>query len=176
MFGLALCLGVAAGCLVPQDSASFLDSLPVMLNRPPRIIENQVRPPERLIRDFGATTCALDFSVEVQDPDVDDTLSVEWYVDYPTDGRIQQVDEFTNTGRPDRAGGAQLHVDLRAANSLLASPGLHVVEAIVTDTRLIHREPRPRGQLDLADGGTVVNPGFATSYAWVVNTVQGNCR
>lgn len=175
--GLAVALGTGVGCLIPQDSQSLLDSIPQQLNRPPRILQDQVRPLESVIPDFGASMCTLDFSVLVEDPDVDDTLTVDWYVDYPTDGRVQHRNTLINTGQPIRAGSGELRVDLRAANSLLSSPGLHTVEALVADTRLLNdRQPEEHGHLDLPDGGTVVNPGFTTSYTWVVNTVQGDCR
>ena len=49
------------------------------------------------------------------------------------------------------------------------------MEALVSDTELINRQPQPRRVVE-TDGGILVDPGYVTSYAWVVNTVPGDCR
>jgi len=72
---------VASGCLIPQDD-TLLVELPQRRNRPPRILENLVNPPQRITQDFGAAgRCELEFSVAVEDPDVDDLITVSWYLD-----------------------------------------------------------------------------------------------
>ncbi|MBN9685074.1 MULTISPECIES: hypothetical protein [unclassified Corallococcus] len=179
---LVTALGLAAiatgsGCLIPQDVA-LLESLPEFRNRPPRILEEQVEPSERILRAFGVGSCTQDFNVVVEDLDVDDRITVEWYVDYnpsnPT-GYYRQI-VLANTGQPRRDDRGTLRMDLRSANNPLAPPGIHLVEAFVTDRHLTNRQPDPPDEVILADGGVVKNPGFVTSYSWVVNTVAGDCQ
>ncbi|CAM3496467.1 hypothetical protein G4177_14240 [Corallococcus sp. ZKHCc1 1396] len=173
----AASLAVGSGCLIPQDEA-LLEGVPQFKNRPPRIVEEQVEPSERILRAFGVGTCTQDFGVVVEDPDVDDRITVEWYVDYnPSDpvGSYRQI-VLANTGQPRRDDRGTLHMDLRSANNPLATPGIHLVEALVTDRSLTNRQPDPPEEVFLADGGLVKNPGFVTSYSWVVNTVAGDCQ
>jgi hypothetical protein len=168
---------MVGGCLIPQDD-TLLAGLPQRRNRPPRIVEMQVQPPERIIRDFGAEgLCELDFSVVVEDPDVDDLLTVRWYLDYDDQDPTGPYREFqlANNGEPQRGDRATLRINLRAANSPLSAPGDHLVEAVVSDTRLVGREPVPVGRIDLADGGAIINPGYVVTHAWFVTTVRGDC-
>ncbi len=175
--GVVVGVCLASGCLIPQD-ATHLEGLPETRNRPPRIVESQVQPTERILKEFGAGLCELDFSVVVEDPDVDDLITVRWYVDYDTQNQTGPYREFqlTNSGLPQRGDRATLRLSLRAANSPLSAPGPHLVEALVSDTRLVGREPVPIESQKLPDGGTLVNPGYAVTYAWFVNTVQGDCQ
>ncbi|NBD12182.1 MULTISPECIES: hypothetical protein [Corallococcus] len=170
-------LAVGSGCLIPQDQA-LLEGVPGFKNRPPRVVEEQVEPSERILRAFGVGSCTQDFSVVVEDLDVDDRITVEWYVDYnPSNpvGSYRQI-VLANTGQPRRDDRGTLHMDLRAANNPLSTPGIHLVEALVTDRHLTNRQPDPPEEVFLADGGVVKNPGFVTSYSWVVNTVAGDCQ
>jgi hypothetical protein len=176
--GLAWAVGVAGGCLVPQDD-TFLEGIPERRNRPPRIVENQVQPPEPIIEDFGAgDLCELDFSVIVEDPDVDDLLTVRWYLDYDTQNPTGPYREFqlANNGQPQRGDRATLRINLRAANSPLSAPGVHLVEAVVADTRLVGREPVPISTIVLDGGGVIINPGYTVTHAWFVTTVSGECQ
>ena len=175
--GLAWVVGVAGGCLVPQDD-TLLESIPQRRNRPPRIVETQVQPSEAIIRDFGANgLCELDFSVIVEDPDVDDLVTVRWYLDYDNQNPTGAYREFqlANNGQPQRGDRATLRINLRAANSPLSAPGEHLVEALVSDTRLVGREPVPISQINL-DGGVIINPGYVVTHAWFVTTVSGECQ
>ncbi|KFE70619.1 hypothetical protein [Hyalangium minutum] len=176
--GLAWVVGVAGGCLVPQDDTLLEGGIPQRRNRPPRIVENQVQPSEPIINDFGTGgLCELDFSVIVEDPDVDDLVTVSWYLDYdsqrPT-GFYSEV-ALANNGQPQRGDRAMLRINLRAANSPLSAPGVHLVEAVVTDTRLVGREPVPLSQVVLDGGGVIINPGYVVTHAWFVTTVGGGC-
>jgi hypothetical protein len=176
--GLAWAAGMASGCLVPQDD-TLLESIPQRRNRPPRIVETQVQPPDPIIQDFGANgLCELDFSVVVEDPDVDDLLTVRWYLDYDDQNPTGPYREFqlANNGQPQRGDRATLHINLRAANSPLSAPGTHLVEALVSDTRLVGRDPVPVGSITLDGGTVVVNPGYVVTHAWFVDTVRGDCQ
>lgn len=175
--GLAWVAAVAGGCLVPQDD-TLLEGLPDRRNRPPRIVESQVQPPEPIIQDFGsAGLCELDFSVVVEDPDVDDLLTVRWYVDYDPQNPTGPYREFqlANNGQPQRGDRATLRISLRAANSPLSAPGVHLVEAVVADTRLVGRDPVPVGRVVLDGGAVLLNPGYVVTHTWFVNTVRGDC-
>lgn len=176
--GLAWVAGVASGCLIPQDD-TLLAELPQRRNRPPRILETQVQPPERIIQDFGtADRCELTFSVAVEDPDVDDLITVNWYLDYNPDNPtgFYRTFELANNGQAQRGDQATLRINLRAANSPLSEPGIHLVEALVADARLLSgRQPEQR-RVPLADGGFIINPGYVVSYAWFVNTTGGDCQ
>ncbi|MBN8231903.1 hypothetical protein JYK02_30755 [Corallococcus macrosporus] len=174
--GLAA-LAAGSGCLIPQDEA-LLESVPQFRNRPPRILEEQVTPSERILRSFGVGSCVQDFKVVVEDLDVDDRITVEWYVDYNPSNPTGFYRQFVlpNTGQPARGDRGDLRMDLRSANNPLAPPGIHLVEALVTDRHLTNRQPDPPEEVLLADGGVVKDPGFVTSYSWVVNTVAGDCQ
>jgi hypothetical protein len=175
--GLAWVAWAVSGCLVPQDD-TLLEGIPDRRNRPPRIVESQVQPPEPIIHDFGASgLCELDFSVVVEDPDVDDLITVQWYLDYDSQNPTGYFREFklANNGEPQRGDRATLRINLRAANSPLSAPGIHLVEAVVTDTRLVGRDPEPVSSVVLGDGGVILNPGYVVTHTWFVTTVRGDC-
>jgi len=169
--------GWLGACIIPQDD-NYLTEIPEQKNRAPRIVESQVQPSERIIKEYGTTVCNVEFSVAVEDPDVDDLLSVHWYVDYdPAQPRgAYEEDQLRSTTVPQREERAYLRLNANQSGNPLATPGDHIVEAVVTDTRLINRVPLPIDQKTEADGGVLINPGYAASYAWFVQTGQGgNC-
>jgi hypothetical protein len=175
--GLAWMAWAAGGCLVPQDD-TLLEGIPERRNRPPRIVESQVQPTEPIIQDFGLNgLCELDFSVVVEDPDVDDLITVQWYLDYDSQNPTGFFREFklANNGEPQRGERATLPINLRAANSPLSAPGVHLVEAVVADTRLVERSPEPKGSIVLDGGGVILNPGYVVTHTWFVTTVRGDC-
>jgi hypothetical protein len=166
-----------SGCLIPQDDTLSAGE-PVPGNQPPRIVENQVSPQTRIIREFGSDTCRLAFELVVTDPDVNDRINVSWYVDYAPGRAPVWNSSLAPTNMPLRDDRATFDVDLSAAPSPLSAPGLHLVEAVVADrqldlaTRLPFPEPREN-----PDGGAslLVQEGYAVTYAWVVETVAGVC-
>lgn len=178
--GLGLAAWMLMGCLVPQDQ-NYLSERPIPRNRPPRILETQVQPSERIIRGYGLDRCELEFHAIVEDPDMADKLYTYWYVDYdPTDTRgadSQRSLEPTNnkTVRDERA---TFSSRVNSSNfNRLNIPGDHVVELVVSDRTLIDgREPEPTVHR-LPDGTDVLDPGYATTYVWFVRTeVGGDCR
>lgn len=174
--GLTLAAALWGGCLIPQDD-TYLAGLPEQRNRPPRILETQVNPTSRVIKDFGAAgKCEEEFRVVVEDLDVDDTLTVKWYVDYepPDSVSVYREAVLPNSGQPVRGAGT-LRLSLRAANSPLATPGLHVVEAVVSDGLTVDRKPTERTET-LPDGTVITDQVYAVTHAWVVQTVQGDCQ
>ena len=175
---VATCVLALTGCLIPQDET--LGSEPVPANQPPRIVENQVSPQTRIIREFGSDSCRLSFELVVTDPDVNDRIDVNWYVDYAP-GRMPVSSSSlapTTSSSPLRDDRATFDVDLSAAASPLSAPGLHLVEAVVADRQLDLNTrlpfPVPRQNPDGGPGLQVVE-GFAVTYAWTVETVAGGC-
>jgi hypothetical protein len=173
--GLGLVLWTAGGCVVPQNE-SYLNELPIQPNRPPRIVENQVLPSERIIRGYGSEPlCELEFSLALDDPDIPDTLTVSWFVDYdPTQPRgadfVYKVEPRGNKALRDER--AIFHPRFSSDTSRLTLPGDHVVEALVSDTALEGRDPQPR-IYRLPNGTNINNPGYTTTYVWFVRTEAG---
>ncbi len=54
--GLGAAVWTLGGCLIPQDE-NYLNELPVQRNHPPRIVEQQVQPSERIIRGYVSDLC-----------------------------------------------------------------------------------------------------------------------
>jgi hypothetical protein len=172
-WGLGAILWASGGCLLPQDE-TYLSELPQPRNRPPRIVESQVQPSERIIRGYGAGLCALEFSVIVEDPDVGDTLSAHWYVDYePSQSRGADLEySLAPSSKPLREDRAYFRDRYGAIGSRLSTPGDHLVEVVISDSRLLGREPQPR-LIKLPDGTIHADPGYTATYAWFVKTVAG---
>ncbi len=166
------------GCVIPQDDTLFA-GVPIGGNKPPRIVETQVSPQTRIIREFGSETCRMTFEILVTDPDVADNLTVTWYVDHaPGNTSPEKIDNVTPSGRPLRDDRSTFDVDLSAAASPLRAPGLHLVEAVVTDGNLNFETRLPFPVLgDNPDGGAPipVDEDYAVTYAWTVETVTGVC-
>lgn len=173
--GLGAAVWVLGGCLIPQEE-SYLSEVPMQRNRPPRIVESQVKPTERIIRGYGSDLCDLEFSVIVEDPDVDNRLLAYWFVDYdPNQTRGEDDLDVVNPKdrkvvRDERA---SFQVNFGSADfNQLNVPGDHLVEVVVTDTSLVRREPEGM-RIPLADGTTIIDPGYAATYAWFVRTEAG---
>ena len=167
---LALCWAASAlsGCLLSQEDR-VLD-FPAQRNRPPRIMEElTIVPSNRLTVVEGPDCPALTFEFSAEDPDVDQLLTVRFYVDYPRSRSFPDEQFLFPNGKPQRDDRGSLTVNLNSALSpplnLLQSPGTHVVEAVLYDFHLgPERNPLP---ISGADGG-ILNPSYAVSYAWVV--------
>ena len=167
---LALLAAGLGACLIPPDDR-ILDFPPPAQNRPPRIIENLAQPDRRVTLGTG-TTCLQTFSVQVEDPDVDDPIIARWYVDYDATsnpapyGQDQRLD---NNGKALRDEPATLTLAPSSSGSPLATTGAHLVEVLVADGRLVNREPLPHPSVE--DGG--LNPSYAVTYAWLVTVDDG---
>jgi hypothetical protein len=177
--GLAIALWTSGGCLLPQDE-NYLSELPMQRNRPPRVVESQVEPSDRIIRGYGSDLCELKFSVIVEDPDTADRLTVNWFVDYdPNQPRgadsVYRVEPRENKLVRDERATFQARFS-SGDISRLNLPGDHVVEAIVSDTALVGRDPEPR-PISLSDGTIFNDPGYTATYVWFVRTEAGAlCR
>lgn len=174
--GLALTLGLCTGCLVPQNE-SYLSELPIPRNRPPRIVESQVSPSDRIIIGYGtAGLCELTFSVPVEDPDLSNILTANWFVDYDAThprGADSVVRIEPKGGKAVRDERATFHPSFDSPDfSRLNTPGDHVIEVVVADSALVGRDPMPT-VIKLSDGTDFSDPGYATSYVWFVRTEAG---
>jgi len=113
----------------------------------------------------------LHFSFSAEDPDINDTLTVRWYVDYPASSAIEPEQRLAINGQAIRDDKGSLDVDLSnhalaIPASFLQQPGTHVVEALLFDFALGElRRPVP---FDPATDGGIPNPSYVVSYAWVV--------
>ncbi len=177
--GLGAAVWLLGGCIIPQEE-SYLSEVPSQRNRPPRIVEQHVSPSDRIIRGYGSDNlCSLSFEVVVEDPDVDNRLLAYWFVDYDPSQTHGEDDldrinpKNRKVVRDDRP---SYQVNFGSADfNRLNLPGDHLVEVVVTDTALVGREPEGRS-VPLADGGTVIDPGYTATYVWFVRTeAGGNC-
>lgn len=174
LFGLLLTAQTA--CLIPQDDP-ILDPLPPPRNRPPRILENLVSPP----RSFPAPTfftgqnCPpiVRFEAIVADPDIDDALTVRWFVDYdPRNNPIVWKEQrIAPSGQEVRTTTSAL-LELNTATGPLSVEGQHLVEVFVSDGQLINRDPQP---LEVAPDGGIINPSYVDTFAWYVNIENQVC-
>jgi hypothetical protein len=127
--------------------------------------------PRKKIIAAGDGCQLLEFSFFAEDPDVNDTLTVRWYVDYPAAGSIDpDLRLAPNPNGSTIRDQARLTVDLsRPLNipaSYLQQPGTHIVEALLFDNALgAQRRPLP---FDAGIDGGIPNPSYVVSYAWVV--------
>jgi len=170
---LALCWAASAlsGCLLSQEDR-VLD-FPAQRNRPPRIMEELLRPENRLtvVEQSPGDCPKLTFEFSAEDPDVNDFLTIRWYVDYPRSRRFPDEQTLLPNGKPQRDDRGSLTIDLRSPAlelplNQLQSPGTHFVEAVLYDFHLgQERNPLP---ISGADGG-ILNPSYAVTYAWVVD-------
>jgi hypothetical protein len=178
-WGLGVAVWTLGGCLLPQDDY-YLSELPIPRNDPPRIVENLVQPPYRILRGYGSEPrCELEFSIIVEDPNLGDTLTAYWYVDYDPNqprGADREVTLLPKGSNPRRDERPTIKPIFNSAEfNRLNTPGDHVVEVLVSDRALQGRVPQP-DIIQLPSGETLANPGFTASYVWFVRTeVGGDC-
>lgn len=184
-----LCAAIAllgGGCLL-----DYPESPGPLRNRAPRIEERNVEPSDRLVvlDPSSPEGCKVVFSLRVADPDPRDVLEVEWYVDFnrqPTGAPSLRRDHFNRVvpnGSPNesvevRDASATWTATTTSPGNPLAVPGLHVVEAFVTDgaiqmqerdgTFIITSDPKPN-----AEDPSLTDETFVVSYAWFVSTPPG---
>lgn len=173
--GLLTAVGVMLGCLVPQDYR-FSDDPPPFKNNPVKI----VLPVEPDVTTLtlnngvgGGTACVQDFTVQATDPDLNDLITVQWFVDYDKELNPRYFREFplANLGSPTRPPNT-LHMDLNSPGNPLAPQATHVLEVLVADGQLINRVPQDKS--DDPDAGP--NPSYVDRYVWVVKTEPGDCQ
>jgi hypothetical protein len=161
------------GCLLPQED-HILGDLPPRMNQPPQIVESLLTPASRFVTVQNGGNCPLlTFKAPVSDPDVEDRLIYNYYIDPNLNPGFVKQAILPNGGSPQRPDPAQLDVSFAVAGPL-QQPGQHVVEVLVADGPLVNRDPQPR-VVTLLDGGTALDPSYAVTYAWVVTVNPGPC-
>ncbi|HEY8210179.1 MAG TPA: hypothetical protein VIG99_21995 [Myxococcaceae bacterium] len=174
--GLLMLAAVMFGCLVPQDYR-FSDDAPPFKNNPVKIVHPD--PPGTTITlnngigGGGGTACSEDFAVSAEDPDLNDPITVRWYVDYDPgmNPGILREQLLSNVGSAQR-GPSSVRMDLNAPGNPLVQQGFHVVEVLVADGLLDDdRLPLPKS----VDPDAGVNPSFVDRYVWTVKTLPGDC-
>ncbi len=164
-----------SACLLSQEDR--LLNIPPQRNRPPRIMEEQpiTPPPENRLTLIDTDCRTLEFRFKAEDPDVDETLRVRWYIDYPlfTGPAVEQA--LNPSGQTVRIDEGMFSVDLSSPSlgfpaRSLQQPGTHIVEALLFDGVLDERRlPLP---IDPALDGGIPNPSYVVSYAWVVEVLR----
>jgi hypothetical protein len=173
--GLLTVVGVMLGCLVPQDYR-FSDDAPPFKNNPVKIML-PVEPDRTTLTLTngvgGGTACVQDFTISATDPDLNDPITVQWFVDYDQNlnPSIYRERLLPNLGSPVR-GPTTLHMDLNAPGNPLAPQATHVLEVLVGDGQIVNREP----QLKSNDPDAGPNPSYVDRYVWVVKTEPGDCQ
>lgn len=161
-------------CLLPQDDI-LLPDVPDQKNRPPRILESTITP-SRLQSIGNGPHCKLSFSFQVEDPDIDDTITVRWYVDYSTSTPNQpQVAEqvIEPSGRAQRNTSAEYTSSLGNVDDPLHAVGTHLVEAVVADGPLVGHDTVLPHPTTTPDGG--VNLSYIVTYGWTVEVAPEDC-
>lgn len=166
---------IASGCIIPQED-HVLEELPRRKNRPPRIIPERISPPEVRVPLKNGPECQVEFTVAVEDPDIDNIIRVAYFVDFdptieqnPTFGSPRELAPSSSTVRPETVRASFKGSSL---NTTLFSVGRHFVDVIVSDTGL-DDERLPGPATVFADGG--FDPGYSDRFTWVVETEAGNC-
>ena len=169
----AACLLLLGGCLLPQEDNILLE-IPPPVNQPPGILESEAQPSSRIFTVDGGAGCPdLVFSAPVEDPDVQDTLYFDYYVDSQADSAQVAQGTVPPSGGAIRTEAATYTVDF-STPGLVQTPGMHLVEVLVADGPLVNGVPLPK-QVQLADGGTRTDMTFAVSYTWLVTVTDGGC-
>lgn len=167
-------LFIATGCIIPQEQ-DVLEPLPARKNRPVRIVPSTVTPADSRV-ELENVCDEVEFIVAVEDPDVDDIIRADFYIDYdrtlPNPLRFSQ-DILPTSNTAIRPTAARRRFTSDEPNIPLFTVGNHTVEVLVTDTSLDEsRAARPA--LTGPDGG-VLDEGYTDSFTWFITTVSGTC-
>jgi hypothetical protein len=157
---LVLALLALPGCPILSPDNHFQD-------RPPRLLEELSQPPGYQVRVPAERGCTpLEFSSQVEDPDLDDDIRYRWLVNdaFVADGVVRNT-----TLELLRAEPLSWSVVPRSPSGPLRDPGTHLVELIAADSELVGREPLPRRPRP--DGGG--DPTYADTRIWVVTVEPG---
>jgi hypothetical protein len=165
---------IFSGCLLPQDEY-YIEDLPTIRNNPPSIVESQVTPPGHALTVSSADPCSVSFTLKVQDPDVLDRLYYRFYIDYvfPTvlnpapNNPIFKEGIIEPSPTREEVRNDSVTFETLDPTHTIFTIGSHVVEALVTDSRISDRTDTVA-----EDGERQIGKAF---YTWLVN-VTGTCQ
>jgi len=180
---------MGSACVIPQNDP-VLDPPALILNRPPRILEDQTLGPNgsRILRWGLGPHClptTLTYKVTATDPDWCDDLHVAWYLDWDPVAHTGSARVATLPHADPDAGDPPREDDFAITPSQDLTPGTHVLEVLVADdviqegTRQIN--PRDRlmkcfpGTWLLPDGGSGTDQSYYATYAWTIVMTPGDC-
>lgn len=174
---VAFACSTTTGCLALQDQPYIGDfPLTATVNHPPVILESLVEPQRPgqgkplLVKTGSGCPDTITFRVRVYDTDIDDPLSVRWFVDYdvspPFNGYVFDQIESQTVPTAVRNDPAEFVVDLRSGTGV-AEPGFHLIEAMVSDSREFTTREEP---FVPPQPGEVGAPSPRTTYAWFIQT------
>jgi hypothetical protein len=148
----------------------YLENLPDLRNRPPRILEETVDPPERK-QTLSVGSCLVQFRATIEDPDASDEIYVHWFVNNVLKkSELIRADPERKTLRDTPASYA-----LDSTNPGNPLEAENVVELVVADGVLLipQRVLQPRSQLPDGGAGQV---SYADSYSWFLVHPAGACQ
>lgn len=159
-----------SGCLLPQED-ELLEPI-VQKNRPPRVIELNVVP-NRSTTVHPSCVSGLSFSAFVEDPDIDDVVTVRWYLDFDPSNAIARLPVFEDRlTAPQRSEAARLSGSTIAER--LGTIDTHVVDLMVFDGNLGTFEgPGSQPPSEAVPGLDAGDPRYSTTFTWVVNVDTG---
>jgi len=164
-----------SACLLPQND-HFLPEVPPQKNRPPRILESTVMPTSRAPQIGNGPHCQLTFSFNIEDPDINDNLTVFWFVDYNANSLTSSPVWFNlidnPSGRIQRSDSAEYVVQVANPATPLHEHGTHRVEAVVADGPLVSHD-QVLDHESAADAGP--NLSYLVTYGWVVDVTPEDC-
>jgi hypothetical protein len=166
--------------LLSQDDPT---ALPPLINRPPRIIEEQAVVNGSAARELTINVnvdcnASLEFSAPVEDPDIDDQLVARLFVDYSPVSDLSQAQPpfresvLVNQGSPVRIARFDA-IKPWAEGSPFKTVGTHVVDLLVTDGRIGYPGQAPPP--DPVEGYDAGDPRYSVTHTWVIDSVDLPC-
>lgn len=157
-------------CLIPQED-QIITELPEAANRPPRILQEQVKPEQReSTARLGPQCPRARFEVTVDDPNTSDRINARWFID-PNERYVAEPGKPVVQGNPGALTSGStirlLQANTQFLTQLASFRGVHRVEVIVTDGEFIESE-KPDGNGDPVPYLDVFRPSFRSSTGEVI--------
>lgn len=171
------------GCIIPEDDV-FLEPDPILRNRPPRIVEETVSDPQKLIRIEAGDSCLLQFRFSVEDADVRDTIYYRWYITTSggsagafTRRLIEDSEGALVPGElPLRSSLVTQQISLNSPSSPITQPGTYLIEARIADGSFISENVVQSRTVETFEG-PIDDPSYIDTFVWTVSveTSVANC-
>ncbi len=178
-------------CLIPQED-QIITELPEAANRPPRILQDNVKPEQRESTARVGTGCPrVRFEVDVDDPNAADRINARWFID-PNDRYVAEPGKPVVQGNPGLASGGStvrtLQANTQFLTQLASFRGVHRVEVVVTDGEFIESERvdannDPVPYLDVfrpvfrsSTGEIIPVEAYRDEFVWLVDVDTAPCQ